>query len=542
MQERHVKTIKLATRNSQPIRIINPQKKTMNRIKYILGVGCLLMTSIIFAQDFLPTDDVRYQEIKGVYEKLSMASGISRTPPTLRVEDEKEGKRIIANYDKGIHTITTEIELYELLQQTYQERADDALAIILGHELAHFYQNHNHHSGHNCSTHDLSSRQEAEADKLGLYYTFQAGYQTADIANNVIGEVYKFYQLNENGECGYPDLEERDSIMQVAIIEVRESVEFYKTANFLMMLQEYQKAAILYEYVTKSFPTAELFNNIGVAYARMGIEKTNLTLQYPLLIEEFTVLSNQNIDAINPAEDNRTTLEYYNRAKIAFKQAVNLEEKYALSYLNLTCLSHLIQIIDTEPVNIVNRNHYLEHYGLNIKNKAYYYLMKAIIHYDENQIKAAKKMIQKAKVTNNNALIRANHCIINKKDCNIPTRGLELQPIAFKTAQSKSVWVEGANYFAEIHTVKTDTLSDNYYLQFDIANSGGKYYWEQRKYEVQEIKGLSKDKIEAKMGQPDLIILTKEHEIFLYQGSELLLFFIGDVQEKYHYRYRIIQR
>jgi hypothetical protein len=36
--------------------------------------------------------------------------------------------------------------------------------------------------------------------------------------------------------------------------------------------------------------------------------------------------------------------------------------------------------------------------------------------------------------------------------------------------------------------------------------------------------------------------LTKEHEIFSYQGSQLLLFFIGEVQETYHYRYRIIEK
>lgn len=512
----------------------------MNIIKYILSMGLLLIAIISFGQDFLTSDDARYQQIKVVFEKLATASGNSRTSPTLRVEDKNEGKKIIANYDKKIYAITTEVELYELLQRKYGVRTDDALAIILGHELAHFYQNHA--SGHNCLTHNLSSAQEGEADKLGLYYTFQAGYQTADIASEVLREVYINYELSENEQCGYPDLKERDSIMQVAITEVRKAVEFYETANFLLMLQEYQKAAILYEYVSKSFPTAELFNNIGVAYARMGTEKMNLTLQYPLLIEEFTILSIQNVDAVNLVGDNNKILENYNKATIAFKQAINLDDKYALGYLNLSCLSHLMQMIDKDFNYIHDRTYCLEKYKSNSGNEEYYYLMDAIIHYDEGRIQEAKETIEKAKSINNNASIRANHCIIHKNNCNTFTKGLTLQPIIIKESQSKSVWAGGADYFAEIHTIITDTLSDNYYLQFDAANNGRRYYWEQRKYEVQEIKGLSKDKIETKMGQPDLIILTKEHEIFSYQGSQLLLFFIGEVQETYHYRYRIIEK
>jgi tetratricopeptide (TPR) repeat protein len=515
----------------------------MNRIKYILAIGLLLSTTITFGQDFLSTDDARYQTIKKVYERLSNASGNGHTLPSLYIEQLNYNHKIIAYYDEENHIIVTEVELYDLLVQKYGDRVDDALAIVLGHELAHFYQHHT--SGHNCVGYNAEAKnQEKEADKQGLYYTFQAGYQTADIAVDVIKEIYKFYQLSDGGSCGYPTLEDRINSMNEAIAEVFKSVEIYKTANFLMMLQEYQKAAILYEYIAKSFPTAEILNNIGVAYARMGIKKTNLRLQYPLLIEEFTILSNQNIDGINPYEDNKSTKEYYERAKSAFSRAVLLDEKYTLSHLNLACVTHLIQLIDKNVINQEKRNHYLEIYKLNKGNEEYYYLMKAIIDYDEGRIDGAKVAIKKAKTKNTNALIRANDCIINGQDCEILKKGLELQPIDFKQqgqSKSKSVWVQGINYFAEVHTISNNDLSNNYYLQFQIKTKENKYYWEQRKYEVQEIKGFSKDEIETKMGQPDLIILTKEHEIYLYQGSQLLLFFIGESQEKYHYRYRIIQ-
>ncbi|MFK7949244.1 MAG: hypothetical protein AB8G11_16755 [Saprospiraceae bacterium] len=514
----------------------------MNHIKYIFGVLLLLLLNVtVFAQDFLSSDDTRYQKIEKVYKKLAMFSGNGRTAPTLYIEELNYNKDIIAYYDEENHIIVVEIELYNFLFQKYQDRFDDALALILGHELAHFYQHHS--SGHGCTGYHTSSvNQEKEADKQGLYYAVQAGFQTTDIAIDVIEEIYKFYKLSKGEHCGYPSLEDRLQTIEDAIAEVEKSIEVYKTANFLMMLQEYQKAAILYEHIAKSFPTPEILNNIGVAYARIGIKKMKLTLQYPLLIEEFTILSNQNIDGITPFEDYRTVKEYYERAKSAFRRATLLDEKYSLSYLNLACITHLMYTIDKQAIDKENKNHYLEMYKLSNGNEGYYYLMKALIEHDEGRIETAKKAITAAKSKNDNALIRANHCIIHQKKCKVFEKKLQLQPIEFKPqGEPKSVWVRGVDYFANFVTFSADDVVDNHYLQFQIKSNEDKYYWEQRKYEVEEIKGLSKPEVELKMGQPDLIILTKEHELFIYNSSQLILFFVENTQESFHYRYYIIR-
>lgn len=509
-------------------------------LKQILSLYLMMTTLAVSANDFLQKTDSRYQKIEQILNNLSKVSGNGQTLPKLFVENQGVGASIIAYFDRGNYAIVTELELYNLLQQRYGERVDDALSIILGHELAHFYQHHV--SGHDCNDADIGNTliiQEMEADLQGLYYTFQAGYRTTDIAIEVMELIYETYHLEEGGSCNYPTLDKRKSVIKEGIETVEQHIRIYENANFLVMLQEYSKAVILYEHIARLFPTADVLNNIGVCYAGLALEAIGSKVSYPLLIEELTVISKQQIDKVS-LDTSEMADEYLKRGEQALNRALLLDRGYELAYLNLACLMHLKQRFTSNIITKEERNHNLKLYGLYTQKNEYFYLMEAIIAYDEGRMRAANKAISEAININSNELIKSNHCIISKQNCDdTSTTNTSLKTIEInKNISPKSISIQNADFYVGLSFQNASNTVYNY-LQFDldVRAKQKSYYWEKRTQPIPQLKDKSQSDVKKFLGTPDIVILNSQQTIFLYRSSGLLLFFKDTQQEDYHYRY-----
>jgi hypothetical protein len=138
------------------------------------------------------------------------------------------------------HRLTLEERAYDLC---VEQGADslDALAFVLGHELAHFYENHGWVGDFGNGFADLQVGQamqvversleqmievEAQADYVSGFYGYMAGYNTLDVAPELLQRIYQAYDLGDH-ILGYPTLSERQDIARRAALELHSKIPIF---------------------------------------------------------------------------------------------------------------------------------------------------------------------------------------------------------------------------------------------------------------------------------------------------------------------------
>src|SRR4029079_5421791 len=99
-------------------------------------------SSPALADEFLPRTNPKFKQADEVYRNLIRAVGDSRTPPELRVVRGKSSVFDIAMFSPKQHRILVEERFLDVAHRLPTSDGPHALALILGHELAHFYRNH----------------------------------------------------------------------------------------------------------------------------------------------------------------------------------------------------------------------------------------------------------------------------------------------------------------------------------------------------------------------------------------------------------------
>ncbi len=214
-----------------------------------------------------------------VFDRLVAAVGDARTPPTLRLVPETRGGNLqIAWYSAQAHTVFLEERVYDLC---VTQGADSlaALAVLLGHELAHFYGNHDWAGDFGNGFADLqvgrqmrdAHRQrglqyETEADVFGGYYGYAAGFNTLGVAPKLLDDIYRTFALSDDLP-GYPGLNERQGIARRSQEKLAELVPVFDAARHLLVIGEYEMAAAAFDWLARDFPSREILNNAGVAFA-----------------------------------------------------------------------------------------------------------------------------------------------------------------------------------------------------------------------------------------------------------------------------------
>ena len=154
----------------------------------------------------------------------------------------------------------------------------NALAALIGHELAHHYRNHDW-----CSSFaylmakstlsekikkvniDQKLRVESEADYYGGFYSYLAGYSSYEITDKVLDKVYARFKLQEN-ITGYPSKSERKAIAKSSFEKLKSYIPIFDAGEMLFVIKEYDASVQCFDFLLEKFPSREIFNNAATIF------------------------------------------------------------------------------------------------------------------------------------------------------------------------------------------------------------------------------------------------------------------------------------
>lgn len=305
----------------------------------------------------------KYKVSKEVYTKIARAVKDSRRQPTFNFVPNEDASNPDYNayFNPGNNTINLGEGIYDLATE-FGADSLNALAAVLGHELAHFYKDHGWGLHFGTTNEDLDiakdiyksdltaekhSEMEAEADYFGGLFGYLAGYNTLEVTGEFFNVLYEKLGLDEE-TYGYPSKTERIQIAENSKKMLSELVPVFEAANYLTMIGQYELAATCYEHIIITFPSSELYNNAGVALALDAVslmEPAELQYTYPFALDMETRLEINSKDESTRAfgetpEEKRERL--LTEAKDFFEQATDINKEYAQAYINLALINQLM--------------------------------------------------------------------------------------------------------------------------------------------------------------------------------------------------------
>ena len=358
-------------------------------IRYILGLALFLVPSMAFG-----TSTLTFNEVQQVYEKLTIAIGdFKNNLPEIAIETSKEYG---AGYMPSANKIFIEQAALDVCN-SFGTQSENALAFLLAHELAHFYQKHDwKESGFATSfigsqiVLDTKIHNEQEADTYGAFMAHLAGYETVAIIPPLLERIYAAYEITHEEPRGYPSLSDRQLMVKEVCKTVQNLMDIFNAGNYLGAIGNYENSLACYEYLLQYFKCRELYNNIGIVALYASIETTDkkeATFFYPLSLDVTIPLR-----AITSLD----RPQLLQKAIKAFQEAINFDNRYYEAYIHLACaydmngeraaaisLANEIQKIITPQSKIL---------------QAKYFILKGILAAKQNQINEANQFFESAKI------------------------------------------------------------------------------------------------------------------------------------------------
>lgn len=297
-------------------------------------------------------------DVENIYKRLVSAYGNPKAAPKLIYSIGNLGGP--ASYSKNDKSITIDKRLFDICRRLGKDSLN-ALSIVISHELAHYYSEHDFCSDFgyllNSKNKILSNRIiklgigqklifETQADKKGLFYSAIAGFQPFEINNQLLDLIYKSYQHKDVN--GYPSKAERKEIGLTSSIEIKSLHNKFILGLNLLNEGKLKSSIIEFEKISREFPSREIYNNIGIARSRMALLLKPKTkeeydhperFRYPLEIENNTRLKREDTRSIQ-LENNFT--EILKEAQSDFEKAISLDPLFVKSYVNLACIFELL--------------------------------------------------------------------------------------------------------------------------------------------------------------------------------------------------------
>ena len=313
--------------------------------------------------DSLAPTHPKYMTTKQVFNDLVRAIGDGRTKPALRVQPEYAGGTRAAWFTPKLNVVTIDERFYDLCVSLGPDSLD-ALAAVLGHELAHYYKDHAWSGDFSSTFGELDigraiamlefkpgtrERLETEADQFGGFYGFVAGYNTLGTATKMLEAVYREYGLEEKLE-GYAALAERQAIAEMSLAQLRELIPVFDAGNRLLLIAKYEEAARCFDWIGRTFGSREILNNRGVARTLDAVRlfpKGELRFAYPVELDPSTrvrggqkasVSEPLDLEALESMQRRQTLLD---EAADLFDQASSRDANYATAWINRACVADM---------------------------------------------------------------------------------------------------------------------------------------------------------------------------------------------------------
>lgn len=324
----------------------------------------LLLLTIITVEarevELLSTTDYKYQVAKQIFERLVEAKGDKRMQVPEFVMSSK--KRYVAWMDNKKMQIGLEEAAYDVCV-SYGADSTNAMAALIAHEITHYYEKHSW--GNDFATAftdlgvsgavktatksvDMKTTNETEADYLGGFLAYSAGFKTFGVMPRFLVDVYAEYDLPDEIP-GYPSLDDRSKLAVESEMKLEELIHVFDAANYMVVLQQYDVVNDYYSYILKEFQSREIYNNAGVNAVMAALQlfdegAAELKYSYPIQLDGETRMSKPKVrgGALGFAEKTEKRNKLLEKAKFYFEQARALDAEYATAFINLACVHDLM--------------------------------------------------------------------------------------------------------------------------------------------------------------------------------------------------------
>jgi hypothetical protein len=344
----------------------------------VLIFVCLLMWSVpSHSEGFLPASHPKVKATQEIFNRLVGAIGDVRIPPDIRVVAGKASNFDVALYSPSRRTIYVEEEFYDLAHSVMPQDLPQALALILGHELAHFYRNHAWAEDFNrafaarqvrpsvppsASTNSFTSpspterrRLEAEADYFAGFYGYLAGLPSVAIAAPLFDSVYEHYHYDP-ALPAYEHLRQRKDTAGEAQQKLRSLIPLFETGVQTLLIQDFGSAERIFDRIATEFPSPEVLSNAAVADILSGLRwgsPAERQYVYPLLLDpdsRLVAAPTRGGDSVSPEETAERRRIHLERAKRRLERIINLHPTYVPAHINLACALDLLSEFESAAV------------------------------------------------------------------------------------------------------------------------------------------------------------------------------------------------
>jgi tetratricopeptide (TPR) repeat protein len=303
-------------------------------------------------------------QINTVFKQLVSVYGSAKSAPKL--ETIKKGQLPIppAKYiTTSFPTIEIDLNLYKVCQ-SFGKDSLNALAVVLSHELTHYFNDHTFCSDYAYASlystnpvlakeirnSSLTSRneKETEADIKGFFFAAAAGFQPFGLQGQLIDTIYKVYNLPDV-QTGYPTKQERKVIAKSAETEANKLFGYFKVGLKALEDKKYDEAISAFNNANGKIPFRENLNNMGVAKVRKALLLKLKTSEeykfpdrflYPIEVENKSRLA---MEATRGVEDRlKQMTDLLISAQKDFEEAIRLDPAFAKGYINLACVYELL--------------------------------------------------------------------------------------------------------------------------------------------------------------------------------------------------------
>lgn len=244
--------------------------------------------------------DTRVPSAFSVFERVkNVADKVASRTPRLVIINTRRGHGALALPDGGIIINRNTLDI--CYSGVDDQKGDQRLAFILGHELAHLGNNDFMHPeafealekfGSEKAINDIKpnfklpdpeqaredKKKEWMADKMGALYASMAGYDVGGL----FGKENDFLSLwaKQTGNANvpvpghtHPSFEERLEFIRAQLLNVAQHLELFEAGVLLYQKGNYKDGASAFREFSKAYPSREVFNNIGACYFNLALEQ-----------------------------------------------------------------------------------------------------------------------------------------------------------------------------------------------------------------------------------------------------------------------------
>ncbi|MCE3225831.1 MAG: tetratricopeptide repeat domain protein [Bacteroidetes bacterium] len=331
--------------------------KKFNLFNILLSVALVGAAGSMNAGNPPEKNDYKYKVSKSVYDRIATTAKDSRKQPTYNFIYNSGKPYFNAYYNPSNNTINLGEGIYDLCAE-FGADSMNALAMVLGHELAHFYKDHGWGMAFGTANEDLEvaskiyklkltaarkTECEAQADYYGGLFGYMAGYKSLNVGAEFFKKLYTAAKL-PNVTNGYPTMDERMKIGDNSKKMLEKLIAVYEAGNMLCVTDDFERAASCYDHIISVFPSREIYNNAGVALAREALklyDVEKMKFAYPFTLDLDTRMDNAGQKGMTEDKEEKIK-RLLNEAKEMFQTATNMDKEYAPAYLNLAMVSDLL--------------------------------------------------------------------------------------------------------------------------------------------------------------------------------------------------------